>query len=458
MKHIADKLLLLLLRTAVYGKRGASWLFFRVVGLFSSLHDLYANTVGFRLYKILFFLKKKCQKYQLPLDGRIIELLGRRGTLQVLLFLVIGVILLPQSKLYSQDITSIPGRNTLLYRLVGPGDQNFVIDEIIVEEANLERTQAGTAIPAWKQGTLSVDAPSFVGKESILQAQDLSAMSVGGSALTKPSILPGIDLPAWDPANTSGRKEMLLYQVQSGDVIGSIAEEYGVSLNSLLWANNLTARSYIRPGDTLKIPPSTGLYHKVAKGDTVSKIAQIYTVEPSVIISFNNLQQDGADIVVGEELFVPDGEKPAPKVIVVPRPKPLIGVTAPAPSVSAPAGSGYLWPTAVSRITQYFGFRHTGVDIAGPSGTALYASRGGTVVKSQCGWNGGYGCYIIIDHGGGVQTLYGHVSELYVSAGQQVSQGQTIAAMGSTGRSTGPHIHFEVRVNGAQQNPLRYIR
>jgi len=136
----------------------------------------------------------------------------------------------------------------------------------------------------------------------------------------------------------------------------------------------------------------------------------------------------------------------------------LSNIAAPPPSVAAPAGSGYLWPAGVRYISQYFGWRHTGLDIAGKIGTGLYASRAGTVTRSQCGWNGGYGCYIIIDHGNGITTLYGHASRLYVSVGEYVSQGQTFAAMGSTGRSTGSHLHFEVRVNGARQNPLRYIR
>lgn len=98
------------------------------------------------------------------------------------------------------------------------------------------------------------------------------------------------------------------------------------------------------------------------------------------------------------------------------------------------------------------------MDIAGPIGTAIYAAKGGTVVKAQPGWNGGYGTYIILDHGDGLQTLYGHNSQLFVAVGEVVSQGQTIAAMGSTGRSTGPHLHFEVRVNGSRLNPLKYIR
>ena len=162
--------------------------------------------------------------------------------------------------------------------------------------------------------------------------------------------------------------------------------------------------------------------------------------------------------MIGEELIIPGGEKPQPVYVPPVRKSALGSIGAPPPSIGAPAGSGYLWPTTVRRITQYFGLRHTGVDIAGPVGTPLYAAKAGIVTKSQCGWNGGYGCYVVVDHGSGVETLYGHASELLVTAGEDVSQGQTIALMGSTGRSTGPHVHFEVHLNRRLQNPLQYIR
>lgn len=459
MNHIGNKLLLFLLRLAVYIKRAIAWAFFALVKIASNIQDIYSNTIGFRVYKIGFLIKKKFEKYKIPLDRRIVEIIAKRGTLQLALLAVILAILLPQSKLYSQDIASIPGRNTLLYSLVGPGDQDFSIEEITIEQANLSHIEpVGT--PAWKQGTLSVESPGMIGKEIAPPVKDIAAVSVGGTALTKPTILPGTELPVVDDVGviTQNRSESVPYEVQSGDVIGAIAQAFGVSVESILWENGLSARSYIRPGDVLDIPPGTGLYHTVASGDTVSKIARLYDVEAAEIVEFNRLQKDGADIVVGEKLFVPDGIKPTPRVVSAPRPQTFVSVTPPAPSVQAPAGSGYIWPTAATRITQYFGWRHTGVDIAGPIGTPLYAARAGTVIKSQCGWNGGYGCYVILDHGGGVNTLYAHASQLYVTVGQQVSQGQTLAAMGSTGNSTGPHIHFEVRVNGSRQNPLKYVR
>lgn len=135
--------------------------------------------------------------------------------------------------------------------------------------------------------------------------------------------------------------------------------------------------------------------------------------------------------------------------------------------VSAPYTGGKLgWPCpSSSRITSPYGYRilfgvrdfHTGIDIGATTGSNICAAESGTVILANYGWNGGYGNYIIINHGNGITTRYAHASQLYVSAGQTVSKGQVIAAVGTTGNSTGPHLHFEVRVNGSHTNPLNYL-
>ena len=180
------------------------------------------------------------------------------------------------------------------------------------------------------------------------------------------------------------------------------------------------------------------------------------------IKQYNNL---GNTLSIGKELLIPGATKVPTSVVQ----RPSTNTTKPTnnqqsnqpignlPPASTAVGT-YIWPTGAKIITQYYGFQHTGVDIAGPIGLPNYAARDGVVIKSQCGYNGGYGCYIILDHGGGVTTLYGHNSKLLVSVGEQVSQGQVIGLLGSTGRSTGPHVHFEIRINGKFTNPLQYIR
>ena len=458
MRKFGLTILLYFLRSLVYIKRFFAW-FVRLLGdIFNVAGKAFRNTIGFRLYKWYLLARRIFGRAKIPFRKRLFHIVSRRSTLQTVLFVVCLVVMIPHSKIHGRDLTSIPGQESLLFALVGPTDEIESFDEVSVD---IESIAQNTNAPAWREGAVSTISPSAVGDEKPKEAQELSGISAGGSALTKPTIITGATVPTDDgEVQTTGRLETVTYVVKEGDVIGKIAQKFGISVETLLWANDLSTRSYIRPGDELKILPVTGVIHTVKRGETVGKIARIYDATQNDIIKFNKLQEGGSDIVIGEELVIPDGRKPRPIVRRPPtvRPNPVSSISAPPPSASAPAGSGYIWPTSVRTLTQYFGWRHTGLDIAGPVGSPLYAARAGTVIKAQGGYNGGYGMMVIVDHGGGVKTLYAHASKLYVSVGQKVSQGQTIAAMGSTGRSTGPHIHFEVRVNNRPQNPLRYIR
>lgn len=462
MDKYTKKSLLFVLNLLMFVKRAFVRFFQYIWEKGKGVNAIYERTVGPLLYQWIYTLQKRFEFIRLLKTGGWVGFLGRRATLQGLLFIVLCIIMIPQTRLYSAETPTVPGQGTLLYRLVGPGDQDFgAIEEYIVEEAPVLVVQ--TPERTWRDGAVSADQATPVG-EIIYEPDDISAISVGGTAVTKPTILPGNELPAVvtpDRPQATGRTEIVTHTVEPGDTIGAIAEQYNVSVVTILWANNLTTRSYIRPGDTLKILPTSGVLHTVKRGDTVSSLAKTYDAEAERIIAFNKLQKDGSDIIIGESLVIPGGEKPTPRrtyTAPVAVSTPLRDVAAPPPSIAAPAGSGYIWPTSVRTITQYYGWRHTGLDIAGPTGSPLYAARGGTVIKSQCGWNGGYGCMVILDHGGGITTLYAHASQLYVSVGDIVTQGQTLAAMGSTGRSTGPHIHFEIRINNRHTNPLQYIR
>lgn len=280
------------------------------------------------------------------------------------------------------------------------------------------------------------------------EAAETLPSTIGSGALVKPIRLPSglsvADLPAGVP-----RTDMVTYTVQDGDTISGIASRFGISINSILWENNLAAYSIIRPGQTLSILPVSGVRHKVVKGENLSKIAAKYGVETGAIISANKLAS-ADDLKIGELILIPGGNKP--------RPAPTYALRRPA-AAPAPAGTGGLvWPAGCRRITQYFGWRHTGVDIACSYGSAVYAADAGRVIKAQGGWNGGYGIIIVVQHANGNQTLYGHNSKIYVQVGEEITRGQTIAAIGSTGRSTGPHLHFEIRVGGYRKNPFSYLR
>jgi len=261
----------------------------------------------------------------------------------------------------------------------------------------------------------------------------------------------------------SNKVNFVEYHIKAGDVLGVVANKYGIKIETVLSANNLTTRSIVRPGDIIKIPSTDGILYSVAKGDTISRIAKLYGVSVDEILKFNDL--NNKSLRIGKQILIPGAKKLSTPIVKVPpannkqTPK-IVQKQQPANvDILSPVNTaGYIWPSGARTITQYYGLRHTGVDIAGSAGLPNYAVRDGVVVKSQCGWNGGYGCYIILDHGSGVQTLYGHNSKLLVSVGEYVAQGQVIALLGSTGRSTGPHLHFEIRLNGRRTNPLKFIR
>jgi murein DD-endopeptidase MepM/ murein hydrolase activator NlpD len=259
----------------------------------------------------------------------------------------------------------------------------------------------------------------------------------------------------------STRTRVEEYTVAEGDTLGSIARQFGLRTETLLAANGLTARSILRIGQVLRILPVDGVIYKIRSGDTVSKIAKIYDSDVDKILEMNGLS-DGGTLAAGTELVLPDGRLPAPPPPKAPKriATDIKKIFVPPPAADRVGSGQMLWPTAARRITQYFkGRRHTGVDIAGPIGTAIYAADDGVVALS--GWNsGGYGNMILIDHGGGIYSRYGHASKLLVKAGDTVKRGDVIALMGSTGRSTGPHLHFEVMTGNPhnRKNPLEYVR
>lgn len=236
--------------------------------------------------------------------------------------------------------------------------------------------------------------------------------------------------------------QVATYTVQEGDTLSFIASDFGVSVNTIIWANNLKNVDAIKPGQELKIPPVTGVVHTVKKGDTVSSLAKKYGVEQEKIVSFNFLPQEG-DLQVGQEIIVPGGRLATPTTSVA---SSTIKRFANLPNL----GDFFMLPT----IGRNWGRIHgrNGVDIANSCGTPIYAAAEGTInLAKNNGWNGGFGKFVRITHPNGTETLYAHASSVLVGIGQYVARGQQIAVMGSTGRSTGCHLHFEV--HGAR-NPL----
>ncbi|MBI4086874.1 peptidoglycan DD-metalloendopeptidase family protein [Candidatus Kaiserbacteria bacterium] len=231
-----------------------------------------------------------------------------------------------------------------------------------------------------------------------------------------------------------------VYIVREGDALSQIAEMFDVSANTILWANDLKSANLIKPGDSLIILPVSGVRHTVKKGDSVALIAKLYEGDRADIVAYNGLSSED-DLVVGGTVVVPGGRIAPP-----PAPKKPSG-SKPVPLAQTPSGgNGYFAHPAPGTIRTQGIHGYNGVDLAAGVGTPIYAAADGEVIISKgSGWNGGYGSYIVIKHANGTQTLYAHLSAAYVSAGQSVVQGEAIGAMGNTGQSTGPHLHFEVR-------------
>lgn len=229
-----------------------------------------------------------------------------------------------------------------------------------------------------------------------------------------------------------------LYTVREGDNISVIARMFGVTVNTILWANDIRSSNLIKPGNVLVILPISGVKHIIKKGDTLASVAKEYHGDIDEISAFNGLLSD-ATLVVGEEIIIPNGE------VSLPAPARSTGTRSIASGASLQSIVGYfLRPVAGVRSQGLHGYN--GVDLAASCGSPIAASAAGTVIVSKgYGWNGGYGNYIVVTHANGTQTLYAHNTSNVVSAGQYVSQGQAIGTVGSTGRSTGCHVHFEVR-------------
>ena len=255
----------------------------------------------------------------------------------------------------------------------------------------------------------------------------------------------------------SPKGEVTEYRVVEGDTVSSIAAKFGISIDTIVWENNLKTVNSIKPKQILRILPMTGVKYKVARGETIYSIAKNFGVDAQNIIDypFNSFSNDETfALVTGQELMIPDGVKPQEKIIDVGRY--AARTVAPIPGVK---GEGnFIWPTTGS-ISQKYYWYHQAVDIASHSSPPIVAAQGGTVITA--GWNGGgYGNYVIIDHGNGYQTLYGHMTNksIVVKAGDRVVQGQKIGIMGSTGRSTGPHLHFEIKTSRGNADPLTMLK
>lgn len=396
----------------------------------------------------LFFWKRKkvTEKFHTPI---IFIPLKNKHLLFTLIFLLCFSILFNNSQIKNISAENL-NKKSLLYK-IAQGDEfeeDIVegIDFSDIEKIDYERLARADQVDFADLPDVSLGKQENITGE--VNEQNLLAQNsfegLAANTLQKNSI----------PETTSSptpRSNIQEYVVEGGDTISTIAQKFGVSINTILWANDLSGLSIIRPGDKLSILPTTGVLHKVKSGDTLSAIAKKYGTDLDKILNYNKLIDD-AQLSVNQMLIIPDGE--IKTTYVASAPSPSFSNVFKSPS-SEKNETGFIWPTVSRIITQYYHWRHHAIDIGGKLGAPEYASKSGKVIKA--GWGTGYGNYVVIDHGGGVKTLYAHMTTIYVKTGDYVNQGDVIGALGSTGWSTGPHLHFEIIINGVQVNPLSYL-
>ena len=274
--------------------------------------------------------------------------------------------------------------------------------------------------------------------------------------VTTNDIIPKKEIALTTLPEARKRTESFIYLVESGDTLFSIGERFKISIDALKYVNGLTDTSILGVGQEVTVPPTAGLVHKVESGDTLTSIALKYDVPVQAIADFNYLL-DTSRLALGTELVIPGGKVPkfVPPVIYA---EPGSLSMGPAGQAS-PNKSLCVWPTTVRFLTQHFSWYHNGLDIAAPAGAMppILSCMSGVVVRA--GWDPwGLGLHVRIDHGNGYETVYGHMSRINVSYGEKVKRGQIIGLMGSTGRSTGSHVHFMVKYNGVAQDPLKFTQ
>ncbi len=277
--------------------------------------------------------------------------------------------------------------------------------------------------------------------------------SLGGPIQTtvvdQVALLPDAGLVKLNEKSASVNNSARIYIVQGGDTLSDIAELFDVSTDTIVAENNLVNRT-VQTDQELKLLPFSGIRHRIKEGDTLKQLSDKYDVEVGSIKAFNPVDQT-ENLVAGNTLDIPGGSLPKKKKVISPK-KSTSAVTS--ATASRPVAAGWLvHPLRGAGVRTQGIHGMNAVDYGAAIGTPIVASANGTVSEAASGgWNRGYGGYAFIQHDNGATTVYGHMSSMIVNPGQWVAQGQVIGYVGNTGRSTGPHLHFEVR--GGFNNPF----
>lgn len=451
IKKVFVEILILLIKSLIFLKRLLTAFFIITFKPIKIILRFAFYNILVRGYSSYFSIIKKLgwKKFK---GSFIAFLLNERITHVFSILLILIIVFFNLTEKTKAGVISEKAHETIISGLVQSEFGDLQEDDTLIEEIAYEGSDFSSLPQNYLDDqTVIKSQPQTIVKspDESEQEEDLATINQEGLAIIKPGM-------ATTETTKQPRTEIIYYTVATGDTISTIADEFSVSVNTILWENNLSAYSLIRPGNKLAILPATGISHTVARGENIGQIAKKYGIDESKILEVNNLAEANK-LAAGQKLIIPGGRKINYVAKVV---SSYTGLSAIKdliiPPAAKPSTNKMNWPTVGNRITQYYSWRHLAVDIANKVGTPLYAADTGVV--EYAGWSTGYGNNIVINHGGGKKTRYAHLSKFYAKKGQAVDKGDTIGAMGSTGWSTGSHIHFEVIIDGRKYNPLNYIQ
>ena len=422
---------------------------------FKTVGFVFLKLVGVPAYRGVYFVRKFIETVLFPAKNKFFYILSNRYSIHVFVILLVAAV----------GVTNFQTRNV---RAETFGQKSILYAMVVRDDSQTVET-----IEAGKDVLLSGGSTSYMS----------DAISSSGAQIdfdNYPDQNTQTEPVTSTPAPATTRDHVETYTVANGDTLGRIANKFNLGIDTILSANDLTLRSTLQPGDTLKILPADGVLYKVVRGDTLGRIASKYSVSVNEIAQANDMA-DGQSLKVGAEILLPGAAEIAPVQTIARRPvsvkdifvPPSSSIKSKSPSQTrsdygyaqpdieynatpSSTSSGWVWPTNLHGINQYFSWSHTGLDIAGNYTTFSMAAHAGVVTYT--GWRNGYGLTVELNHGNGLQTRYAHNSKIFVNVGDVVTAGQHLAQTGTTGNSTGTHLHFEVIKNGKFQNPLEYIR
>lgn len=328
------------------------------------------------------------------------------------------------------------------------GNEVSAAEGIVNSNSNIQNSQNLALLQANTSPVLaSTNNVNNKDKDNKIEAIDENAnINIVSNTALVASVSPMSAYGGPDVSDFSSEEDTSIYVVRKGDTVKIVADLFDVTPDTVYSANDLKPGDKLKEGDVLLILPFSGVEHTVAKGETLQGIANKYKIDLEDILSANDLETN-TKLAIGEKLMVPGGDMLSP---TKPKASPKTKGEGFRPNVPLVAGY-FINPVPSGTRSRGVKPGHKGVDLAAPTGTPIYAAASGAVLIARIGRNGGFGNYVVIQHPNGVKTLYAHMSRLGTTPGKQVSQGEIIGYVGSTGRSTGPHLHFETI--GAK-NPL----